>query len=128
MRDDNRTVPFLDWHRTCLNGPRLYGRLVLLTPLLLTETLARERLFGAPLFSRLHVIAVLLDFFDDVFRLHLSLEAAQSIFQRLTFLNDNFCHAYSPPFPLNVELHEWVTISVTGSHPNRQLPILLSAA
>jgi hypothetical protein len=73
------------------------GCLVLLTPLLFTETLTREGLFGATLFPRLHVVAVLLDFLDDVFRLYFSLEAPESVFQRLTLLNYNFCHAYSPP-------------------------------
>ena len=71
--------------------------LVLLTPLLLPETLTRESLFGPPLFPRLHVVAVLLDFLDDVLRLHLPLEAPECVFQRLALLNNNFCHAYSPP-------------------------------
>src|SRR5271169_2630904 len=83
-----------------LNGPRLYGRLVLLTPLLFAETLTREGLFGTPLFTWFHVIAVLFDLFDYVLRLHLSLEAPECIFQRFTLLDDNFCHAYSPPFPV----------------------------
>jgi len=72
-------------------------RLILLTTLLLTETLTRESFLGATFFSGLHVVAVLLDFFDDVFRLHFSLEAPECILQRFTLLNDNFCHAYSPP-------------------------------
>jgi hypothetical protein len=38
-------------------------------------------------------------------------------------LNDNFCHAYSPPFPVELlSCTVWVTTSVAGSHPNRQLP------
>src|ERR1700758_5788415 len=72
-------------------------RLILLTTLLLAETLTRESFLGATLLPRLHVVAVLFDLFDDVFRLHLPLEAAESIFQRFALLNDNFCHAYSPP-------------------------------
>jgi hypothetical protein len=32
-----------------------------------------------------------LDFLDDVFGLHFSLETAERIFQRLAFLNPNFC-------------------------------------
>ena len=77
-------------------------RLILLTTLLLAETLTRECFLGATLLPRLHVVAVLFDLFDDVFRLHLSLEAAESILQRFALLNDNFCHAYSPPSPMDV--------------------------
>jgi len=72
-------------------------RLILLTTLLLAETLTRKSFLGATLFPRLHVVTVLFYLLDDVFRLHLPLEAAESIFQRFALLNDNFCHAYSPP-------------------------------
>ncbi len=78
----------------------LCDRLILLTPLLFPETLTREGFFGTTTLARLHVVAVLLDFFDDVFRLHLTLEAPESVFQRLTLLNNNFGHAYSPPSPV----------------------------
>ena len=66
--------------------------LVLLSPKLLAEPFAGERLFCATLFSRLHVIAMLLNFLDDVFLLHFALETAQGIFQRLTLLNADFSH------------------------------------
>ena len=72
-------------------------RLILLTTLLFAETLTRESFLGATLFPRLHVVAVLLDFLDDVLRLDFSLEAPEGILQRFALLNDNFCHAYSPP-------------------------------
>jgi hypothetical protein len=68
------------------------GALILLAPHLLAQPFARKRLFCAALLSRLHVIAMLLDFFDDVFLLHFALETAQRIFQRLTFLNADFSH------------------------------------
>jgi hypothetical protein len=42
---------------------------------------------------------VLLYFLDNVFRLDLSLETPESVFQGLTLLNNNFRHAYSPPSP-----------------------------
>src|SRR6185437_2927885 len=74
-----------------------YGRLVLLTPLFFPETFTREGLLGTTLFAGFHVVAVLFDLFDDVFRLHFPFKPAESIFQRLTLLNNNFCHAYSPP-------------------------------
>ena len=55
--------------------------LVLLSPLLFTETFTREGLFGTTPFSGLHVVTVLLDFLNDVFRLHFALEAPKGIFQ-----------------------------------------------
>jgi hypothetical protein len=88
----DRSEPF-EW--TPVNG-----HLVLLTPLLFPETLTREGLFGTAPFTWFHVVAVLFDLFDNVFRLHLSLEASERILQRFSLLNDNFCHAYSPPFPV----------------------------
>ena len=97
------------WIKTCgphaLAGTKLLGmnpvsaRLVLFTPLLFTETLTREGFLGPTPLPRLHVVAVLLDLLDDVFRLNLPLEATESVFQRLTLLNDNFCHAYFTPVP-----------------------------
>ena len=85
--------------RTCLSGPRQIGHLVLLTPLLFSETLTREGLFRTTPFTWFHVIAVLFDLLDDVLRLNLAFKTPERIFQRLTLLNDNFCHAYSPPIP-----------------------------
>ncbi len=85
--------------RTCLSGPRQIGHLVLLTPLLFSETLTREGLFGTTPFTWFHVIAVLFDLLDYVLRLHLAFKTPERIFQRFTLLNDNFCHAYSPPIP-----------------------------
>jgi hypothetical protein len=79
--------------------PKRFGRLILLTPLLFTEALAREGFLGAALLTRLHVVTVLFDFFDDVFTLHLTFESPERVLQRLTLLNNNFCQAYSPPFP-----------------------------
>jgi hypothetical protein len=36
---------------------------------------------------------MLLDILDDIFLLHLPLEATKSAFNRLTILNFDFCHA-----------------------------------
>jgi hypothetical protein len=80
------------------------GRLVQLPPLLFAETLARQRLFCASLFSRLHVITVLLNFLDDVFLLHLALEPAQCVFERLTFLNADFSHLDFTVLPMHVAM------------------------
>jgi len=82
-----------------MDGPKLNGRLVLLTPLLLPEALTREGFLGATLFTRFHVVAVLLDLLNDVLRLHLALESPEGILQGFTLLNDNFCHAYFTPVP-----------------------------
>jgi hypothetical protein len=78
------------------------GALILLPPLLLSQSLAGKRLFRAALFSRLHVITVLLDFLDDVFLLHFALKTAQCIFQRLTFLNTDFGHLDFTVLPMHV--------------------------
>lgn len=56
----------------------------------LTIAFAGKRLLHAHLLAWLHIIRVPLDFLDDVFLLHLALEAAQGIFQRLAFLNLHF--------------------------------------
>jgi hypothetical protein len=64
---------------------------ILLFPSLFAVPLARERLFDAALFSGLEVVGVTLDFLDDVLLLYLALEAAERIFQRLAFLDANFC-------------------------------------
>ncbi len=69
-----------------------WGSLIHLPPLLLSQPLARQRLFCAALLSRLNVITVFLDLLDDVFLLHFALEATQRVFQRLTFLNADFGH------------------------------------
>ena len=45
---------------------------------------------------------MLLDFFDDIFLLHLALETAQRIFQRLTFLDNNFGHYVFTPNPVRI--------------------------
>src|SRR5258706_501185 len=54
------------------------GRLVRFAPLLLAQSLPRKRFFCPALFAGFHVEAVLLDFLDDVFLLHLALKAARS--------------------------------------------------
>jgi hypothetical protein len=80
------------WHWIAPKGDRLY-RLVLLSPLLLTEAFTRESFLGATPFSGLHEVAVLLDFLNDIFRLHFPLEAPESVLQRFALLNYNFSHA-----------------------------------
>ena len=90
--------------RKCGAEPRRGGRLVRFAPLLLAQSLPRKRFFGPAFLARLHVEAVLLDFLDDVFLLHLALKTAQGIFQRFTLLDDDFCHCInSPPIRFGLE-------------------------
>jgi len=61
-------------------------------------------LLGAALLSRLHVVTVFFDFFDDVFLLHFAFKTAQCIFQRLTFLNADFSHLDFTRLPMHVAM------------------------
>jgi hypothetical protein len=70
--------------------------LILLATLLLAQSLPRKRFLGPAFFARLHVKAMLLDFFDDVFLLHLALETAQGVLKRLILLNNYFSQFTSP--------------------------------
>src|ERR1700692_3936686 len=83
--------------RKCGAEPRRGGRLVRFAPLLLAQSLPRKRFLRPAFFARLHVEAVLLDFLDDVFLLHLALKTAQGIFQRFTLLDDDFSHVINSP-------------------------------
>ena len=78
---------------------QVFGRLILLTPLLFPEAFTREGFLRTALLTRLHVVAVLFNLLDDVLRLHLALETPEGIFQRFTLLNYDFCHAYFTPVP-----------------------------
>lgn len=65
--------------------------LILLFPSLLTIPLARQRFLYATFFAWFQVEGVTLYFLNDVLRLHLALESAQSILKRLAFLHANLC-------------------------------------
>ena len=77
-------------------------RLVRFPPLLFAQSLPRKRFLGPALFTGLHIEAMLLDFLDDVFLLHLALETAQSVLQRFTFLDDDFSHVIFTPNPVRI--------------------------
>ena len=64
--------------------------LVRLASLLLARTLARQRLLGAATVAWLQVERMLLDILDDIFLLHLPLEATKRALDRLAFLNFHF--------------------------------------
>jgi hypothetical protein len=110
--------------RLCLGGlilgsaapePRRAGTLVRFAPLLLAQSLPRKRFFGPALFAGLHIEAVLLDFLNDVFLLHLALKTAQSILERFTLLNNDFCHFLNSP-PIRFGL-DTVRCSLADSTP-----------
>ena len=69
-----------------------------LAPHLLAVALASQRLLGPALVARLQVERVLLDVLDDVFLLHLPLEAPESALDGLALLNFDFSHATYTPF------------------------------
>ena len=64
--------------------------LFLFFALFLTAAFACQRFLYAPLLTWLEVEGVTLDLLDDVLLLYLALEATQSVFKRLTFLQSNF--------------------------------------
>ena len=64
--------------------------LVRFATLLLARTLARQRLLGAATIAWLQVERMLLDILDDIFLLHLPLEATKRALDRLAFLNFHF--------------------------------------
>jgi hypothetical protein len=64
--------------------------LILLLTRLLAGTLASQCGLHALFFARLQVKGVTLDLLNNVFLLHLTLETAQSVFERLTLLQSYF--------------------------------------
>jgi len=74
--------------------------LVLFFPCFFPAALARQCFLHALFFARLQVKGVTLDLLDDVFLLHLALEATQRIFERLALLKSNFCQLNYTPKPV----------------------------
>jgi L-threonylcarbamoyladenylate synthase len=64
---------------------------------LLAAPFPRQGFFDSSFFPGFQVKRVFLDLLDDVFLLHLALEAAQSIFQRLTILKSHFRQNLNTP-------------------------------
>src|SRR5688572_32866738 len=75
-----------------VNGP-----LVQFPALLFSASLTSEGLFRPALVTRLQIERVLLDILDDIFLLHLPLEAAQGAFDGFAFLDLYFSQALSTP-------------------------------
>jgi hypothetical protein len=84
------------------------GNLIWLSATLFSSTLSRQSLLQALLLTRLQVVGVTLHFLNYVFRLNLALEPTQSILQRLTLLQSNFCqtdHPQTRPDGTNLSIH-----------------------
>jgi hypothetical protein len=75
-------------------------RLVLLATHFFPRAFPGECRFRPLFFSRLQVIRVFLYFFNDVFLLHFTLEAAERVFQRFALLDDDFSHPIFTPIPI----------------------------
>ena len=73
--------------------------LVRLSSLFLAGALTSERLLSASLVAGLEVERMFLDVLDDVLLLHFAFKAPESTFNGFAFLNFNFCHGSTPPFP-----------------------------
>ncbi len=64
-----------------------------------TSPLACESRLYSLLLAWLQVKGVALDLLDNVFLLHLALEAAESVLEGFTLLKSNFCQTDTPPNP-----------------------------
>jgi hypothetical protein len=69
----------------------LRNQLILFLTDLLAITFASERFFYTLLFAGFQIKRVTLNFLDDVFGLHLALEAPQGILKGFAFLYSNLC-------------------------------------
>ena len=78
---------------------RPFAALVLFFPRLFASTLARESGLNTLFLAGLQVEGVALDLLDNVFLLHLALEAAQSVLEGFTLLKSYFCQTDTPPNP-----------------------------
>jgi hypothetical protein len=81
-------------HKAC--GERCEA-LVLFLADLLAIPLTCEGFLHALLFAGLQVKGVALNFLNDVFLLHLALEAAKRVLEGLTLLQTNFCQCKNTP-------------------------------
>jgi hypothetical protein len=70
---------------------------VLFLARLLASALASQRCFHALFLAGFQVKGVALDLLDNVFLLHLALETAQSVLERLALLKSYFRQADTPP-------------------------------
>jgi hypothetical protein len=83
------------------SGPflRYLPSLILLFTRFLASTLASESGLDTLFLAGLQVKGVALDLLDNVFLLHLALEAAQGVLEGFTLLKSYFCQTDTPPNP-----------------------------
>ena len=72
--------------------------LIVFPPDLFSIALPSQCLLDSFLLSGLQIKGVLLNFFNNIFGLDLSLKAAESVFQRLSFLKLNLSHSICTPY------------------------------
>src|SRR5437660_4583419 len=78
---------------------RPFAALVLLLARFLASALASESSLDTLFLAGFQVEGVALDLLDNVFLLHLALEAAQSVLEGFPLLKSYFCQTYTPPNP-----------------------------
>ncbi len=83
--------------------------LVLLLADLFASTFPGQCRLYAFFLTRLQVKGVALNFFDDVFLLHLALKTAQSVFEGFSLLQSNLRQTNTPPNPSS-GTHTFMTI------------------
>jgi hypothetical protein len=71
--------------------------LILFFARFLTSSLARESGFDTLFLAGFQVEGVAFDLLDNVFLLHLALEAAQSVLEGFSLLQSYFCQTDTPP-------------------------------
>jgi hypothetical protein len=80
----------------CLCSDPICACLIWLPADLFAGAFSRQGFLHPALLAWLQVVGVTLHFLNDVFGLHLALEPAQGILQRLAFLQSNFCQTNHP--------------------------------
>ncbi len=78
---------------------RPFVALVLFFARFLASSLASKSGLNTLFLAGLQVKGVALDLLDNVFLLHLALEAAQSVLEGFTLLKSYFCQTDTPPNP-----------------------------
>ena len=90
------------WSRAAPGGGRPFTALtpsILLFANFLASALASQRGFYTFLLTGLEVKGVALDLLNNIFLLHLALEAAQGVLEGFTLLQSNFRQTDTPPNP-----------------------------
>ena len=89
--------------------------LLLLFSSFLPAALTRQSFFHALFFAGFEIKGVPLDLLDDVFLLHLPLEAAKCIFKGFSLLQSDFCQRAYTPKPVQYGLDSYCKTAHTKS-------------